>query len=387
MKVFSNTLGLLLNFVMAPFTGNLTKSLQDVQKNIIEPVQENFIKPVATIPLNLIRNKVTCSPYRFEVGGNDMQITAIPRGNCWNCCPANLKQDLQILVYSKDNPASPNVISPTWRPGALRAAGVDPHVRTTIYIHGFSELSPGQSGEAIKNAYLSRPERNNFLILDWSILSSFPWYTQAKANVKFVAKFLSNFLEIYHNSGELPLAHVHLIGFSLGAHVASFTGKYLRGGLRLKRITALDPAFPEFSIQDTSRRLTVTDADYIDVIHTDAGIFGIPVPLGHADFYPNEGKALQPGCQPSYLLNEGNFVNLVVGCSHVRAWKLYAESVRYMRAFPATRCRNWKGANRQCNFTRDANMGLANNHTRGVFYLVTKASEPYSQTVEEQISE
>ncbi|XP_044759394.1 pancreatic triacylglycerol lipase [Coccinella septempunctata] len=385
MKVLSNTLGLLINFVMAPFTSNLTQSFQNVQKNIIEPVQENIIKPIATVPLNLIRNKVTCSAYVFEVGGNDMQITAIPRGNCWNCCPVNLKQDVRFLLYAKDRPENGTIINPMARPGALRAAGVDPNLRTTIYIHGFSELSPGKSGEAIKNAYLARPEKTNFLIFDWSTLSSFPWYTQAKANVKFVAKFLSNFLETFHNSGELPLEHVHLVGFSLGAHVASFAGKYLRGGLRIKRITALDPAFPEFSIQDTSRRLTLTDADYIDVIHTDAGIFGIPVPLGHADFYPNEGKALQPGCQPSYLLNEGNFVNLVVGCSHVRAWKLYAESVRNMGAFPATRCRNWKGANRQCNFTKDTNMGLANDHSHGVFYLTTKASEPYSKTVEEQI--
>lgn len=68
MKVFSNTLGFLINFVMSPFTTNLTQSFQNVQKNIIEPVQENFIKPVATIPLNIIRNKVTCTPYIFDIG-------------------------------------------------------------------------------------------------------------------------------------------------------------------------------------------------------------------------------------------------------------------------------------------------------------------------------
>lgn len=80
-----------------------------------------------------------------------MQITAIPRGNCWNCCPVNLKQDVRFLFYSKEKPNQPTIINPTLIPGTLRAAGVDPDLRTTIYIHGFSELSPGQSGEAIKN--------------------------------------------------------------------------------------------------------------------------------------------------------------------------------------------------------------------------------------------
>jgi hypothetical protein len=31
-----------------------------------------------------------------------------------------------------------------------------------------------------------------------------------------------------------------------------------------------------------------------DVIHTDGGFFGIPWSIGHADFYPNGGVALQP---------------------------------------------------------------------------------------------
>ncbi|KAK9885318.1 hypothetical protein WA026_010811 [Henosepilachna vigintioctopunctata] len=316
-----------------------------------------------------------------------MQISAIPRGNCWNCCPVNLKQDVRFLFYSKSRHKSGTIINHYEGRGALRAAGVDPLAPTAIYIHGFSELSPGQSGEVIKNAYLASSTDYNFFILDWSQLSSFPWYSQAKSNVKLVAKVLSDFLETFNDSGELPIRKVHLIGFSLGAHVASFTGKSLRSGLKLKRITALDPAFPEFPIQDTSRRLTRSDADYIDVIHTDAGIFGIPVPLGHADFYPNEGKALQPGCQPSYLLNEGNFVNLVVGCSHVRAWKLYAESVINMKAFPATKCKSWKGTSRVCNFSTDSYMGLANNYTHGIFYLQTKSREPYSKSVKEQISD
>jgi len=42
--------------------------------------------------------------------------------------------------------------------------------------------------------------------------------------------------------------------------------------------------------------LTPSDAEFVDVIHTDGGVFGFPVALGHADFFPNGGFPLQPGC-------------------------------------------------------------------------------------------
>lgn len=76
----------------------------------------------------------------------------------------------------------------------------------------------------------------------------------------------------------------------------------MRKDLKIPRITGLDPAFPHFSFDDDSRRLSSNDAEFVDVIHTDAGIFGVPFPVGQADFYPNGGSALQPGCQPSNLV-------------------------------------------------------------------------------------
>lgn len=34
----------------------------------------------------------------------------------------------------------------------------------------------------------------------------------------------------------------------------------------------------------------------VDIIHTDAGIYGQPIATGTVDFWPNDGKTLQPGC-------------------------------------------------------------------------------------------
>lgn len=62
----------------------------------------------------------------------------------------------------------------------------------------------------------------------------------------------------------------------------------------------LDPASPLFEtisgIVDPEYRLDPTDAQFVDVIHTSGPTFGFLAPLGHADFYPNDGKIPQPGC-------------------------------------------------------------------------------------------
>ena len=46
----------------------------------------------------------------------------------------------------------------------------------------------------------------------------------------------------------------------------------------------------------TDFRLDESDALYVDVIHSNAGVLGTTIASGHTDFWPN-GGTLQPGCQ------------------------------------------------------------------------------------------
>ncbi|XP_044253687.1 pancreatic triacylglycerol lipase [Tribolium madens] len=360
MNVFTQVFGVALNFLMIPFN------------------------PSAP-PMPYIVSETTCRITNFKFGENEMKVSLAPRGYCPNCCPVKSRVDIRFVLYTKSSPDKGTIIAPS--PTAARRAGIDPLAPTVIYIHGFTEPSPGKSGRGITHAYLSRKDNFNVILVDWSDLATFPWYLPAVRNVKIVAGKLRKFLEVFNDSGEIPLRNVHLIGFSLGSHIAGFAGKLLRRGLRIPRITALDPAFPEYSLNDDSRRLTRTDADYIDVIHTDAGVLGLPISVGHADFYPNGGRALQPGCQPSYLV-QLRLVDQIFACSHVRAWRLYAESVMHPEAFPATKCQIWRGPNRKCNFTNDALMGYSNNNrSHGQFYLITGFKAPFAKTAHQQMTE
>lgn len=67
-------------------------------------------------------------------------------------------------------------------------------------------------------------------------------------------------------------------------------------------IIGLDPAGPGFEyVALRSDRLDISDAQFVDVIHTAIGAAGYSEAIGHADFYPNEGKPPQPGCFESYM--------------------------------------------------------------------------------------
>ena len=66
--------------------------------------------------------------------------------------------------------------------------------------------------------------------------------------------------------------------------------------------SGLDPALPGFQLgKGPNDRLDPTDANFVDVIHTAAGILGISITAGHVDFYPNGGTPFQPGCSVSWL--------------------------------------------------------------------------------------
>ena len=98
----------------------------------------------------------------------------------------------------------------------------------------------------------------------------------------------------------------------------------------------MDPAGPWYTWNDTDRRLDLTDAEFVDIIHTNAGNIlqgdlGFAESLGHVDFYPNGGTN-QPGCE----LEQG-FEN----CHHGRCVLFFEESINSRTGFWALKCDSW----------------------------------------------
>lgn len=144
------------------------------------------------------------------------------------------------------------------------------------------------------------------ILVNWERGARGPRYTAAAANVQVVGRQLGLLLLDMARLG-VDLSKAHLVGFSLGAHIAAVAGRVVARSSPptqlIGRITALDPASPLFKLdrlKDRTKKLDAGDALYVDVVHTDGSPtltegFGLWEPVGHADFYPNGGRR-QPGC-------------------------------------------------------------------------------------------
>uniref|UniRef100_A0A182QA29 Lipase domain-containing protein n=1 Tax=Anopheles farauti TaxID=69004 RepID=A0A182QA29_9DIPT len=143
----------------------------------------------------------------------------------------------------------------------------------------------------------------NIISIDWSDTAGLLDYILLRLRLDQVAISLARFIDFLHNTTELQLDDLHLIGHSLGAHLAGLSGKRVTSG-RVGAILGLDPAGPLFSSNEPRTRLASTDAQYVEVIHTNGGTLGMYQPIGTADFYPNGGKH-QPGCLPWIFGNMG----------------------------------------------------------------------------------
>ncbi|KAL4713316.1 hypothetical protein ACJJTC_015303 [Scirpophaga incertulas] len=152
------------------------------------------------------------------------------------------------------------------------------HIRNAkevvVLIHGYLESSDGVMVQGIAPALLKQPGVTT-LALDGRKVISLEYF-RSSTYARFMGEQLGNFLHEIIKEGQDPL-NITLIGHSLGAHIAGIAGKQLRqiSGRSVGRIVGLDPAGPCFSNISKVARLDSEDAEYVDVIHTSAGMLGL----------------------------------------------------------------------------------------------------------------
>ncbi|KAJ8390625.1 hypothetical protein AAFF_G00102310 [Aldrovandia affinis] len=222
---------------------------------------------------------------------------------------------VKMLLYTRDNldcglELSPHRLADTPLLNLTR--------RTTFVIHGYRPTGspPVWMGELVRQ--LIAQEDMNVLVVDWNRGAANVNYLIAVSNTHKTAENLTGFIQNMQENGA-SLNSIHMIGVSLGAHISGFVGAHFNG--EIGRITALDPAGPKFTGTPPEDRLDPTDAQFVDVLHTDMDALGFREPLGHIDFYAN-GGADQPGCPKTIFSGKEYFV-----CDHQRSVFLFLRSL------------------------------------------------------------
>ncbi|XP_024118896.1 lipase member H [Oryzias melastigma] len=189
---------------------------------------------------------------------------------------------------------------------------------TTFVIHGFRPTGSAPAWlNKIRELLLAR-SNINLVIVDWNHGAATINYWTAVENTHKVAENLTAFINLTLDHGA-NLSSIHLIGVSLGAHISGFVGANFHG--KIGRITGLDAAGPEFTGTSPEKRLDPTDAQFVDVLHTDMDSLGFRETLGHIDFYAN-GGADQPNCPKTIFSGESYFK-----CDHQRSVNLFMDTI------------------------------------------------------------
>ncbi|KAK3923284.1 Lipoprotein lipase, partial [Frankliniella fusca] len=288
---------------------------------------------------------------------------------------ADLLKTIKLRIYGSSTQDFGEYLLDTQADGLLADRRFDRSKPTVLYFHGYTENPDKESVQTVMSAFI-RQGRYNVVFVDWSKVAA-EFYVIPLMLVPEVARLVASRLDAWHEARLLPIESLYLVGHSLGGQAAGLTGKKLTKG-KVPRITALDPALPGFNIKSlTSNHLTQTDATFVDVIHTDGGNYGVQYSTGHADFYPNGGRRLQPGCPPNTrALTDDDF------CSHWRSWRFFAESLDpTMTPFIGVECANYNDfVAGKCADNAKAVMGYNTPaNTRGSFYLETSDAKPFSK--------
>ncbi|KFP24283.1 Lipase member H, partial [Colius striatus] len=220
---------------------------------------------------------------------------------------------VKLLLYTRQNQNCAEELNST------ASRYLDVTKKTTFIIHGYRLTGSAPVWIPDLVHLLLSVEDMNVILVDWNRGATTLIYSNASRNCKKVAEILKKFIDEMLVAGA-SLASLHMIGVSLGAHISGFVGQMFQG--TLGRITGLDPAGPLYRGKPPGERLDPTDAQFVDVIHSDTDGLGYAEALGHIDFYPNGGTD-QPGC-PLTIFSGLQYFK----CDHQRSVLLFMASLK-----------------------------------------------------------
>ncbi|EDV92802.1 GH18962 [Drosophila grimshawi] len=269
-----------------------------------------------------------------------------------------------FYLYTQRNPKEGQII--TTNTESIDESNFNSANPTRITIHGWNSNYKDGVNTGVRDAWFLAGDYN-MIAVDWQRARSLE-YASSVAGAYTAGHKVAKLVDFLVKEYGMSLETLEVVGFSLGAHVAGFTAKQVTTG-NVHKVVGLDPASPLFSYSKPEKRLSSTDAFYVETIQTNGGTLGFTKPIGRATFYPNGGK-IQPGCSG----------DLTGSCSHTRAVSYYVESLR-MDNFPTMKCASYQDANnKNCGSTYSSiRMGSPVNElvAVGEYYVPVNNVYPY----------
>ncbi|XP_034439011.1 lipoprotein lipase [Hippoglossus hippoglossus] len=282
------------------------------------------------------------------------------------------------------------------RPETIEECKFNVETKSFIVIHGWTVTGMFESWvPKLVSALYEREPTANVIVVDWLTRANQHYPTSA-AYTKLVGRDVAKFVTWIQKELQLPWERIHLVGYSLGAHVAGVAGDLTNH--KISRITGLDPAGPTFENADAQSTLSRDDAQFVDVLHTNTRgspdrSIGIQRDVGHIDIYPN-GGTFQPGCDIQNTLMgiaRGGIKGLqnmdqLIKCSHERSVHLFIDSLlSTQQQTMAYRCNSKEAFNQglclNCRKNRCNKLGYNINKVRTTrstkMYLKTRGIMPY----------
>ncbi|KAL3283115.1 hypothetical protein HHI36_006271 [Cryptolaemus montrouzieri] len=193
------------------------------------------------------------------------------------------------------------------------------------------------------------------------------------AAAKYVGNIIGNLMISIHEKRHISTKNMILLPHSLGSHVSGYAAKTVKQVLpRIARIIAMDPAGPRWVNKPCDKRLCKTDADVVEVLHTDVGGLGYEAPLGTIDFYANGGSN-QSGCDSPEASKE-------FACSHCRSWAYVIEAIKHPNHFISENCNDWKTYQEKKKRCGNMSIALGDLEAKegGVYYFKTHNKSPFA---------
>ncbi|GLH16431.1 Phospholipase A1 [Gryllus bimaculatus] len=193
---------------------------------------------------------------------------------------------------------------------------------TTCFFPGWTKTAlSADYGLRFVDAYLAN-DIYNVLVVEWPTQQE---YAELVCQMPYLAARLAKALDNFSLASGGDVSTMIFVGHSLGAHLCGNTARLL-AALKITFLAALDPAGPLFSVPWRCQfGVGANDAEVVVGVHTDAGRTASATDVGIADYYANNGTAIQPGCT-AFDTNPAQCTNQFL-CSHMRALFYWCEAI------------------------------------------------------------